>query len=140
MTLTVAPTAGYDALVSLLDASAYHDGMGNAAWALVPDPAREVAIRRATQYIQARYRINPANLNPVHANVRTACCEAALRALTGALYQDVDARAIKSETVDVLTTVYADPVNGGQVRFAVIDDLMRGMTLGGFGQVRLERA
>lgn len=139
MTLTVAPLTTHDALVSLATADAYHLAMGNAGWSAL-DAVKEAAIRRATQYLEAHYRINPLYLDPVHVRIAQATSEAALRQLTGALYQDVDARAIKSEKVDVLETVYADPVNGGQTRFALIDELMRDMTLGGFGQVFLVRA
>lgn len=139
MALIVAPAESFDALVSLDSADAYHAAMGSAGWTGA-DANKEVAIRRASQYLQARYRIDPGYLSPVHRNIAAACCEAALRALSGALYQDVDARAIKSEKVDVLETVYADPVNGGQTRIAIIDDLLRGLTLGGSWQARLVRA
>ena len=58
--------------------------------------------------------------------VKDATCEAALRALTGSLYQDEDSRIVTSEKVDVVAVTYAEHSrNGGQVRIAIIDDLLK---------------
>lgn len=127
--LTVAPAEGFDSLVSLVDANAYHDAMGN-AWT-GSDDEKEKALRRATQYLLARYRIWSAYFDPVHKNVAAACCELALRALAGDLYVDVEPSAVVSETVGPISTTYAAPRNGGQTRFAIVDDLLAGLTAGG---------
>ena len=127
MALIVAPDEGYDSLVSLSDANAYMANMGH-TWT-GDDPTREAALRRATQYLQARYRIKDAYLDPVHANVAAACCEAALREISGRLYTDVDPSVVTGEAVGPVSVSYSDNVrNGGQVRVAVIDDLLRGLT------------
>ncbi len=132
--LTVAPAEGFDSLVSLVDANAYHDAMGN-AWT-GSDDEKEKALRRATQYLMARYRVRTEYLD--HPNVAAACCEAALRA--SELYVDVASQAVISETVGPISTTYAAPRNGGQVRIALIDDLLKGLTDATFGQVRAVRA
>ena len=113
--------------------------MGNTGWTGA-DSAREAALRRATQYLLARYSIRPASLDPVHKDVAAACCEAALRALNGTLYQDVQAQAVIRETIDVITTEYSEPRNGGQTRIAIVDDLLRQHVVGGAGQISLIRA
>ena len=127
MALIVAPDEGYDSLVSLSDANAYMANMGH-SWA-GDDSVKEAALRRATQYLQARYRLKDEYIDPVHANVSAACCEAALREISGRLYTDVDAAVVTGETVGPISVSYSDSVrNGGQVRVAIIDDLLRGMT------------
>lgn len=136
MTLIVAPADGYDSLVSLTDADQYHVKMGHARWS---GSGREAALRRGTQYLLKHFTIKSASLDPVHKDVAEACCEAALRALTGELYSDVEAQAIVEETVGPLTTRYSDPRNGGQKRFAIIEDLLS-EHVSGAGQIRLVRA
>ena len=68
MALTVAPAAGFDSLVSLEDANAYCTAMGLAAWT-GNDLVKEAALRRATQYLLAHYRIKAEYLDPVHKSV-----------------------------------------------------------------------
>ncbi len=139
MALIVAPSEGFDSLVSLAYANDYASKMGYGSWAGT-DSAKESALRRATQYLLARYRIKARYLDPVHKNVADACCESALRSLTGDLYTDVAASAVTSESVGPISVSYAAPVNGGQTRFAIIDDLLRGLLDGGEGMVKLIRA
>lgn len=130
MTLIVAPAEGANALVSLADADAYLADMGVAQWALASASAREAALRRGSLYVISR-RVRPACLSPtVHPNVANAACEAALRALDGTLYADLEAQPVRSESVGPLSTTYADPRNGGRPRFPVIDDLLQGLTEG----------
>ncbi len=140
MALIVAPAAGFDSLVSLAQADAYCAAMGYAGWTGT-DEAKEAALRRATQFLLANYSIRGEYVDPVHKRVQDACCEAGLRALTGALFTDVAAAVATEKTVGPVTVKYAETLqNGGQVRFAVIDGLLRGLTDGGFGQIRLVRA
>lgn len=138
MALTVAPADGFDSLVSLTAATLYMTAMGHSAWTGT-DAVKEVALRRATQYLLAHYRIRPEYLDPVHSRVEDACCEAALRALTGSLYTDVAANETIEKTVGPISVKYAASRTGGQVRFALIDDLLRGLVTG-TGMIPVVRA
>lgn len=137
MALIVSPTEGYDSLVSLLDAGAYMTNFGH-VWPS-DEQAQEVALRRATQHLLSSYSINPVHLAPVHANVQAACCEAAVRALKGDLTKDTDGRVVTEKTVDVITTKYAEGAQGGQMRYPVIDALLKGLTVGGGMTLKLVR-
>lgn len=136
--LVVAPEDGYDSLVSLVEAVSYMERMGYDWPAEVAK--QEIALRRGTQYVVTMYSIRPEFLDPVADAVKHATCEAALRASDGSLFSDVDAQAVTEESVGPITTKYAQPANGGQKRFGVIDALMRGMTTGGVGLVKFVRA
>ena len=136
--LIVAPTEGYDSLVSLADADAYWQRMGGAEWAALDDPSREAALRRGTQYVLAR-NIKPQYLDPVHTRVAAATCEAAMLHVSGELYGVIDAKPVLREQVGEIAVSYGMPSNGGRARFPVIDDLLRGLIVGG-GQVALVRA
>ena len=73
--------------------------------------------------------------------VKDATCEAALRALTGSLYQDQDARIVTSEKVDVIAVTYSDRMrNGGQVRIAIVDDLLKPVLAGNGYNLQVVRA
>ena len=136
--LIVAPANGYDSLVSLADADAYHQRMGASAWAAGGEADREAALRRATQYVEAR-RVKFQYLQPVHERVKAAVCEAALRALDGSLYEDIDAQSVRSESVGPITISYGFPRNGGRKAFPVIDDLLKGLVESA-GGLKVERA
>lgn len=138
MALIVAPADGFDSLVSVAEADAYMAALGHSAWTGT-DEAKEVALRRATQYLLSRYAIREQHLDPVHSRVQDACCEAALRALTGELYTDVAAQEATEKTVGPITVKYAASRTGGQVRFALIDDLLRGLVVGA-GSIPVVRA
>ena len=136
--LVVAPQDGYDSLVTLAEAQDYMERMGY-DWP-ADETKQEIALRRGTQYVVNMYSIRPEFLDPVADTVKHATCEAALRAADGSLFSDVDAQAVTEESVGPITTKYAQPANGGQKRFGVIDALMRGLTTGGVGQVKFVRA
>ena len=138
MALTVAPTEGYDSLVSLADADAYWQRMGGAEWAALDDPSREAALRRGTQFILAR-SVKEQYLDPVHTRVAAAACEAAMLHVSGELYGVIDAKPVLREQVGELAVSYGQPTNGGRARFPVIDDLLRGLAAGS-GQVKLVRS
>lgn len=146
-----------EAYVSVADADAYHTAMGNTGWTGT-DAAKEIALRRAAQYIDTRYtyRGTRVNLNqalewprssyetdgraeswPVP-NLKAACCEAALRALSDTLTADVSTDQVIEETVGPITVRYA--AKSGQTRYPVVDDLLRKYVLAGAGMLRLERA
>lgn len=137
MALIVAPAEGYDSLVTLAEAAVYMANYGH-AW---PDDeaAQEVALRRATQYILGQYNIDPQHLDPVAQKVKDACCEAAWRAAKGELFKDSDGRIMTEQTVDVITTRWAEGSQGGVTRIGVIDALLRGLTTGGAMNIRLVR-
>ncbi|MFG5778033.1 DnaT-like ssDNA-binding protein [Comamonas sp. J-3] len=136
--LIVAPEEGFDTLVTLAEAQDYMTRFGR-DWPAV-ETEQEIALRVGTQYIVTEYDIRPEFLDPVADRLKHAACEAALRAANGSLFADVDAQAVTEESVGPITTKYAQPVNSGQKRFGVIDALMRGLTKGGAGMVRFERA
>lgn len=137
MALIVAPTEGYDSLVTLAEAATYMANYGH-AWP-ADESAQEVALRRATQYILSNYALDPQYLDPVAQKVKDACCEAAWRAAKGELFKDSDGRIITEQTVDVITTRWAEGSQGGQMRYQVIDALLRGLTAGGALNIKLVR-
>ena len=135
--LIVAPEQGFDSLVTLAEAQGYMERMGY-DWP-AEEAKQEIALRRGTQYIVTMYRVRSEFLDPVAEVIKSATCEAALRAANGSLFADVEAQSVTEETVGPITTKYAEPGNGGQKRFGVIDALMQGV-MGGGGVVKLVRA
>ena len=135
--LTVAPTEGYDSLVSLEEAAAYMGNYGH-AWP-AEEAKQEIALRQATQYLLTAYSIAPEHLAPVHDRVKAACCEAAVRASKGQLLNDTDGRVKTESTVGPITTKWAEGVQGGKTAFPVIDNLLRGLTEGSGYSVKLVR-
>ena len=71
-------------------------------------------------------------------NLRDACCELALRALTTALQTDVKADQLIEQTIDVITQKWAS--KSGQMRYPVVDSLLSRYSVGGSGGLRIERA
>lgn len=151
--------ANAESYVSVADADAYHVDFGNTAWASSTEPAKEAALRRATQYLDSRYRYRGEPLTDTQAlawprtindaisdwpvkRLADACCELAVRALAGGLYTDQTATAVTSKTVGPISVSYAETErNGGQIRFALIDDLLAAFVFGGGrASVRLEVA
>ena len=163
--------ANADSYASAATADAYATAMGLTAWATATAGQKDIALRRATQYIDARYtfrgqRVTEAQalqwpreivtygilgatlLQPVQTvdlswpvrAVVNACCELAVRALAGPLMADVEPGSVKREQVGPIATEYFDQGNGGQIRFALVDDMLRAVTAGGRGTVRIERA
>lgn len=137
MALIVAPAEGYDSLVTLAEAATYMANYGH-TWP-AEEPAQEVALRRATQYILSNYALDPQYLAPVAQKVKDACCEAAWRAAKGELFKDSDGRIMTERTVEDITTRWAEGQQGGQTRITVIDALLRGLTMGGAMNIRLVR-
>lgn len=137
MPLIVAPSEGYDSLVTLVEAEDYMAKYGH-AWP-AEESKQEVALRRATQYILGQYAVEDKYLDPVAAKVKDACCEAAWRAAKGELFKDSDGRVMTEQTVDVLTTKWAEGQQDGQMRITVIDALLRGMTAGGAMNIKMVR-
>lgn len=139
-----------DSYVSVSDCSAYADAHGLTFAGTEPEQERR--LRRATQYLDAQYAFKgtestdtqalawPRDVAPgtVPREIVSACCELACK--TGDLWADVDPRAIVSQTVGPISTTYAEPVNGGQKRFAAVDSLLRRWVSGGGWNVPVVRA
>jgi len=147
----VALTVGTDTYVSLADCNAYHTALGNALWTGT-DTAKEGALRKAAAYLDSHYRgrwkgiradrdqalawpregvvdedgyaVDPGSIPKV---IRDACCEAALRMLSGEMEPDL-ARGgrIESETVGEISVSYEDTAPAG-TSYPVIDNLLRGV-------------
>lgn len=145
-----------EAYASVATADDYHAAMGNTTWTGT-DAAKEVALRRATQYIDSAYsfrgivsystqrlqwpRVGYESRQRVETwpprRLVEACCEAALRALTATLQTDVQGDAVTREKVGEIEIEYAQRT--GQTRMPVVDALLRPYTAGGLS-LRLERA
>lgn len=140
MALTVEDGTGLadaESFISVADATSYHANRGNAAWAaLASDTVREQALRKATDYMEAAYRMKWAgkrvsvdqalswprydvpmrdagsyyDSDSVPAAVANACAELALRAASAELAPDVD-RLKKRVKVDVIETEYFEGGN-----------------------------
>ena len=134
--LTLYPAEGYDSLASVEDADAYWQGMGGEWFGTVAE--KEAALRRGTQYVMA-LRPTIAALTVMHPNLKAAVFEAAQRAMTGVLYEDIAAQSVTMEEVGPIKTVYAQSSSGGRRRFPIIEDLLRGLVSGSH-QIRVERA
>lgn len=146
--------ADAESYAALAFADAYHAAMGHAAWADAVPEVREAALRRATQYLDTRYRFAGAPLNPTQAlawprtaapwpvkRVQDAACELALRALDNPLHVDQGDAPVTQETVGPISVSYGPSQNGGQVRVAIVDDLLRDLiAVAGRLSLRLERA
>lgn len=154
MALEVEDGTGKDdaeSYVSTADCDAYHTAMGN-DWTGT-DAVKEAALRKATQYIDARYtfRGEPVSEDqalswplqdidwPVKA-LTQATCELALKALSGDLYADVEAGEVQSETVGPISVTYSRVSNGGQKRYALVDDLLAPYLRGSRYQAHIVRA
>lgn len=155
MALIVESGAGLpnaDSYVSVEDCAAYAAGHGLTFAGT--EPEKEARLRRATQYLDTNpeyaYKGEPQTDTQALAWPRTvapgivpreivaACCELACK--PGDLWQDVDASSIVSETIGPLSTTYAEPANGGQVRYAAVDALLKRWVAGGGMSVRVVRA
>lgn len=139
-----------ESYVSVADCTTYAANFGRTGWSAltVTDSQREAALRKATAYIDSRYRFVGQPLTDTQAlewprydyawpqkRIVDACCELAIRALTQDLYKDVDG-LITEETIGPISTKYFNPT--GQVRFTQVDDMVRPLT--GGSTIKLSRA
>lgn len=161
MPLTVEDGTGLataDSYASRADADTYHAARGNAAWSAASTDARDAALRKATQYLDTRYRWVGSRLTVTQAlewpryfvprlgypsgwpqaPVVHACIELALRALTVDLLADDEGRDVLSEQVGPISVTYGP--TGGGVRYPVADLLVSPLVLGGRNSVRLDVA
>ncbi len=147
---------------SVAEADAYHSAMGFTGWTGV-DAVKEVALRKATQYMDIMYRwrgyrryTTQALENPRYdpdmditrddlawppRGLKEACSELALRALSGDLILDVeDDRPITREKVGPLETVYGVPTNSNQPVYMIAARLLRGLIKSRGSSLRIVRS
>ena len=151
--------AGAESYISVTDADAYFLARSNAAWAALDTTAKEAALRKGTDYMEARYRWRGERVSDTQAlswprscvyvdgvllasdavpeAIRRACAELAVRASAADLAPDVGAQ-VKSETVGPISVTYADGARQTDAYKAV--DAMLGPYLKGMGQVAVVRA
>lgn len=139
--------ADSESYASAATADAYHAARGNAAWASLTQLQKEIALRKATDYMQQQYggkwsgiRLSSAQaLDWPRSNVRRdgyelasaplprevvrACCELALRASTSALSTDAGPQVVR-EKVGAIEVEYANGARQ-QIKFAAVDNLLR---------------
>lgn len=153
-----------ESYVSVADADAYHSAFGNTDWAALTTPLKEQALRKATQYLDARYTFRGDKTNIVQAlsfprfagygyyNEETialqwrprplyqACCILALTASAEDLFVDGLDQAVKREQVGPLEVEYFQSSNRGQKNYvevtSILKTLLRG---GGLSGVSIER-
>lgn len=143
-----------DSYISVEQADLYMASMGHEAWSTATQADKEKALLQATQYVDSRYRYKNQPLKSEQSlewprvglpwpikRVLDATCELAIRALTASLYTDVaPTDAVKSETIGPISTVYQESKNGGQVQYALVDDLLRPLVATGqVTGIRVER-
>lgn len=139
-----------ESYVSLAECNAYHAKHGGAAWDAVDDP--EAALRKATQYLDSAYQwkgtpvyssqalrwprvgvtVDGYDLDgdKIPAKLKAACCELAAK---GELFADVSAQQVTEVQVGPIKRTLSAANNGGQVRFAAVDALVRDLVRGGSG-------
>lgn len=145
-----------ESYASVADADAYHLSMGNTAWTGA-EQLKEKALRRATQYLDAWYRFRGERLLLTQSlefprvgvtdllpdwpmkNLVAATCELALRALSGTLISDTEGESIRREKVGPIETEYFRN-DGAQVRYTLVDKLLKDLVHGANSSVRVERA
>jgi hypothetical protein len=118
---TGAGLANAESLCSIDDADAYHLSMGNDAWSNLDDDGKEVHLRRATMYMQQEYHDEWMGLraqftqaldwprqgivlcdeiiqfNVIPKEVKAACCELALRSISGPLRADLTQGVVRKQ-------------------------------------------
>lgn len=154
---------GADSYVSIAEADAYASANGLPAWATATTTQKEVALRRATQYVDANYRFRGSRLNlnqPLEwprgdvlaglglssaywftwppRGLKEAVIEAAAKSLSAPLFVDQESREVKSEKVGPIAVTYAGDRFGGQTRFPLVDLLLREITIGSRSTVKVE--
>lgn len=141
-----------ESYISVSDADAYHSSFGNTEWAGYSSSEKEVALRRATVYIDSNYSFLGHKLKlsqrlewPRYSyadyeqwpeiDVQRACCELALRAAAGQLIEDGPSQVVLREVIGPLRTDYAwkDP----EIKYPIVDRLLGKFTLNNSTTVRI---
>lgn len=138
-------------------ADAYHAARGNAGWAAADVAAREAALTKASDCLDALYRFRGERLHEAQAlawprvgaaddggtvlsgvpkAVRRACAELALRALSEELLPDERRGGhVLAESVGPISATYAPGAPAGTVR-RLVDGLLREVVRTGHDVVR----
>lgn len=163
MTLIVETGTGSataESFCSVADADARHTAFGNTAWTGT-DADKEAALRRATAFLEQRYRSNwkgtklyraqalswprygaivdgwDIESTVVPEEVKNACADLAVKALTTDLNADLT-RAVIREKVGPLETEYSEH-SPQSTRYVSIDQALSPFLRGGGASVRLVR-
>ena len=143
-------SASSDSYVTVAECDAYHVAHGGTAWAAIVD--KEAAIRNATQYLDSMYRFRgtptvsgqalrwprsgvlvdgySVDWSSVPKQVKNATCELAARS---GLFADVSAQYVTDVQVGPIKRTMSGLGNNGQVRYAVVDAMVRDLVSGGSG-------
>ena len=143
-----------ESYVTVAFADNYVTAHGLTAWTGT-DAVKEVALRKATQYIDTSYNFRSAksyqyqalefprqlwdwDMSPEMSRLFAATVELAVKALTESLFADVEPSVVTRVTVGPITKVTEPRSTAGQKRFANVDALLKQLTtgLGGVAVVR----
>lgn len=146
--------ADAESYCSVTEANTYHAALGNQAWAsLASDTLREQNLRKATNFMRQLYRMAwqgkptkstqaldwprydvevndywlASNIVPV--DVKNACAELALKAISGPLVVDLT-QGVKSKKVGPIETVY-DEKSSRHTQYLAVDRLLAPYLNGG---------
>lgn len=142
-----------ESYVSVADADTHHANFGNAGWVDYSQEEKEVALRRATVYLDTTYEFagekkfyNQRLMWPRYGyadyevfpepNLVQACCELALRAAAGELVPDTEDQVILREVIGPIRTDYA--YKSAEVRYTSVDRLLRNLTMSTGSSARIE--
>ena len=139
-----------ESYVTVAECTAYHAKHGGADWESLDD--QEAALRKATQYLDSVYQwrgypvfstqalkwprlgvvVDGYELpsDEIPAKLKAACCELAAK---GDLFSDVAAQQVESVKVGPIERKMSGLLNGGQVRYAAVDAMVRELVRGGSG-------
>lgn len=126
--------AGSESYESVSGADLYHSNRGNSAWAALTTQQKEIALRKATDYLTQNYRnkwegfrVSPYQSldwpryytttndtgglsliepNVIPVEIRNACCELALRSVNEDLNPDIGRETI-SESIGSISVTYS---------------------------------
>lgn len=142
-----------EAYMSVADADAYFAARGNDAWAALDTVAKEIALRKGSDYMAGTYtdqwkgervsavqaldwprkcvRVERFHLpsTAVPSAVARANAEMAVRSIGGDLQADQSSQ-VKQETVGPITVVYSDGARQG-VKYSAVDGLLSSLLRGG---------
>jgi hypothetical protein len=150
-----------ESYASVAAADLFHSARGNAAWAALSTSAKEINLRKATDWLGERFSTRWAGYrststqaldwpragvcidrvliaaNALPVPLVRATMELALKAIDGPLTADESAQ-VKSETVGPLSVTYADGARQ-QTRFAAVENTLSPL-VGGSNVIRLVRS
>jgi hypothetical protein len=157
MALIVEDGTGLDnaeSYVSVVDCGTYCTAHALSAWTGT-DAAKESALRNATQYIDTNYSFKYEKTYVEQAlefpryywdwddalmnRLRSACCELAVKALSGSLFVDADPSVTIKVKVGPIEKTTRPSEQSGQVRYKQVDALLKQLITGG-GSVAVIRA